>query len=252
MKTRIDINPRYGHLAEFIAMVPSRFAGEGETLFDARNTVKSIVAPDGTRLAIKRFGRLNLFRKLVYSSFWRAKSRRAYDNGMRFIGLGFSTPEPVACIEIYRHGLLDDCYFISLYSTATELFPRMVTAEHYDRALADRVAGLMAELHEHGAVHGDPNLKNILTAGDDRPLELIDTNRSYFRRHLSRRRCLRNLMRVTHRRDLITHVAERYAALRGFDSAQTVREVTAMLERFERNRRIRHRIKSWVTGRPVD
>lgn len=252
MKTRIEVNPRYSRLGDFIASVPSRFPIEGEMLLDARNTVKSFTTSDGTRVVVKRFGRLNLFRKLVYSSFWRPKSRRAYVNGMRFIELGFSTPEPVAAIEIYRCGLLDDCYFVSLYSAGTELFPRMVTAEHYDRRLADRVAELMADLHSKGAVHGDPNLKNILTCGDDTPLELIDTNRSYFSRHLSRRRCMRNLMRVSHRRDLIIHVVSRYAELRGLDSGQTVDKVIGMLVHFERNRRIRHRIKAFVTGRPVD
>lgn len=252
MKTRIQINPRYSRLNDFIVSVPSRFPAEGKVLLDARNTVKCLTAPDGTRMVVKRFGRLNLFRKLVYSSFWRPKSRRAYDNGMRFIGLGFSTPEPVAAIEIYRRGLLDDCYFVSLHSDGTELFPLMVTAEHYDRRLADRVAELMAELHAKGAVHGDPNLKNILTSGDDAPLELIDTNRSYFSRRLSRRSCMRNLMRVSHRRDLITHVVARYAELRGYDRESAVEEVIAMLVRFERNRRIRHRIKAFVTGRPVD
>ncbi len=252
MKFRIEINPRYSSLREFIAMLPSRFDNEGETLFDARNTVKGFRLPDGTRLVVKRFGRLRFFRRVIYSMFCSTKARRAYVNGMRFLALGFSTPEPVAYIEIYDGLLLSDCYFVSLHSDAKELFPRMVTSEQYDRGLADRVAQLMADLHGKGAVHGDPNLKNILSDGDDRPLVLIDTNRSYFKNRLGRKECLRNLMRVSHRRDLIEHVARRYADLRGYDADATVITIMDLLRRFERSRRIRHKLKSIVTGRPVD
>lgn len=252
MSIRTEINPRYSALSDFIADIPARFDSEGETLLDARNTVKSITAPDGTRLVVKRFGRLSWLRRLIYSTVSTPKARRAYLYGRRYIELGFATPEPVACIESYSGGLLRECYFISLLSDATELFPLMVTAEHYDRHLADRVADLMADLHAKGAIHGDPNLKNILTSGDQRPLELIDTNRSSFHRRISRKHALRNIMRVTHRRDLITHIVRRYAALRGYDPDETVSTVIGLLKRFERNRRIRHRLKSLLTGRPVD
>ena len=41
------------------------------------------------------------------------------------------------------------------------------------------------------------------------------------------------------------HIVGRYASLRGLDPVKTVDRVFAMLERFERNRERRHRIKKF-------
>lgn len=245
--TRTTVNPDFARLSDFIAQLPEVFSSSGEVLFNGRNEVRRIIAPDGTDLVVKRFGHLNRLRRLIYSTVSSSKAKRAYNFGQRFIELGFDTPTPVAYIEIYRGGLLDDAYFVSLYSDYTPLFGPLAKADRFDTALADRVADLMAELHEKGAVHGDPNLKNILYSYRDDgsvAISLIDTNRSIFRKRLSTGRCLKNLMRVTHRRDLMHHIVGRYAMQRGLDPVTTIEKVFALLSHFERNRAIRHKIKA--------
>lgn len=248
MKVQVKINPVYDAIAEWLRAIPDVFATSGETIFRGRNEIKRVLTPDGSVLAVKRFGHLPLFRRLIYSTVERSKARRAFDNGNRFIALGFNTPEPVACIEIYRRGILADAYFVSLHSSFTPLFIPLVKAERFDTSLADQVAALMADLHPKGAVHGDPNLNNILyqrQPDGSVSMSLIDTNRSKFGR-MSRRRCLKNLMRVTHRRDLMSRIAGRYATLRGLDPVRTIDCIFSMLARFERNRALRHRLKAII------
>lgn len=251
MKMRLKINPAYNSLDEYLRTIPGIFTSTGETIFRGRNEIKRFKAPDGSDLVVKRFGRLPLIRRIIYSTVERSKARRAFDNGNRFLALGFDTPRPVACIEIYSRGILADAYFVSLHSEFAPLFEPLVNAERFDSALADDVAALMADLHNKGAVHGDPNLNNILY--QRRPdgtvaMSLIDTNRSRFGR-VSRRRCLKNLMRVTHRRDLMRQIAGRYAVLRGLDPVATVDRIFSMLARFERNRTFRHRLKALILRR---
>lgn len=240
-------NPSFKAYENELKQCVRDFGSSGKLLFQGRNTVKAFTLSDGTRIVVKRFGRLIWLRRLIYSTVCRTKARRAYDNGLGFISLGFETPEPVAYAEYYHKGLLSDCYFISLHSDARPAFDRLVEAERFDTSLAGQVAELMANLHKAGAMHGDPNLNNILyyeaPDGTTR-LTLIDTNRSAFRRTLSRQKCLKNLMRVTHRRDLMREIAGRYAVLRGYDPVKTVGAVIGMLEKFERNRALRHRLKS--------
>lgn len=255
MSIVLRINPEYARLADDVEDVLSKFERDGELVFSGRNVLKRFVCGDGTPIVVKRFGHLPLFRRLVYSTICRTKARRAYDNGLKFLERGFMTPAPVAYMEIYRAGVLQNSYFVSLNSDAKALFNELVAPERFDTALANEVAKFMAELHEAGAVHGDPNLNNMLySRGDDGSVEIsvIDTNRSYFRKKVSTRRRLKNLMRVTHRRDLMRQVAGRYAELAGLDPLATVEKIFRMLERFERNRKVRHRIKSIILRRPVD
>lgn len=253
MKTLTKINPEFGNLSEYIAGIPSFFEKEGTTLFRGRNEVKRFAAPDGTDLVVKRFGHLPTFRRLIYSTVAKSKARRAYDYGNRFLSLGYDTPKPVAYIEIRKRGVLADAYFISLYSDSAPLFEPLVKAERFDSELADDVAIMMASMHAGGVMHGDPNLKNILYRRQEENgrtvLTLIDTNRSHFGKYLSMRRCLKNLMRVSHRRDLMRQIVGKYASLRGIDPVATVNKVFKMLERFERNREMRHRIKEFVRKR---
>lgn len=254
MEPTIKFNPDYTGIEDDIRHILSHYDEEGELIFSGRNTLK-VFTCSGIEIVVKRFGRLTLFRRLIYSTISHSKARRAYDNGLKFIALGFDTPTPVAYAEFYKRRLLSDSYFISLRSSDRALFHDLVEAKRFDSALADEVASLMSQLHSAGAVHGDPNLNNILYSRDSDGsvrLTLIDTNRSYFRKHLTIKRKLKNLMRVTHRRDLMRHIAGRYAELQGLDPVATADKEFAMLRRFERNRRIRHRIKSIILRRPVD
>lgn len=242
----------YSSIEAFISTIPEIFDASGKVIFRGRNTIKSLMAPDGTELIVKRFGSLNIARRIAYTLFSHSKARRAFDNGLEFLNRGFQTPQPVAYIEIYQGHLLAECYFVSLRSSGQQLFDSMVETPEFDNSMADRVARLMADLHQSGAVHGDPNLKNILYDSTNDRIELIDTNRSYFTTHLSVGESLRNLMRVSHRRDLIDHIARRYAQLRGLNPDVTSSRIFRLLEKFERNRRIRHRIKAFILQRPVD
>ena len=252
MSEHIKINPRYEHLRDYIAALPSTFEGNGELLFKGRNEVRAMIAPDGTDIVVKRFGRLPWIRRAIYSTVETPKARRAYEYGLRYLEIGVDTPEPIAYIEIYQGGLLADAYFVSRRSEYTPLFLPLVETEHFDRELADKVASMMAGLHSRGAMHGDPNLNNILyektTQGEVR-LQLIDTNRSSFGRSLSAGKRLKNVMRLTHRRDLLRYIAEKYAEICGLDKKETVRKVLGYLDGFERNRRCRHRLKAMLFGK---
>lgn len=243
----IKINVEFEAYREQIEQCLRDFDSAGQTLFKGRNTVKAFQLVDGPLVVVKRFAQLIWLRRLIYSAICRSKARRAYEYGMRFLNLGFDTPTPVAYCEISNGGLLCESYFVSLHTDAKPLYPILVDNPRFDTHLADCVAQLMVRLHESGAIHGDPNLNNILFSYNENggvELTLIDTNRSSFSHRLSKHRCLKNLMRVTHRRDLMRQIAGRYAELRGFDPVSTVNHEFALLEKFERNRSVRHKLKA--------
>lgn len=247
MAATVRLNPKYESIRAFVEKLPDDFDKKGSLVFQSRNCIRSFTTDGGVTLVVKHFKKLSLFRRILYTLFSHSKARRAFDAGMRFRALGFESPEPVAYIDLRRCGVLSDCYFVSLPAEGVSLYPILVDTPRFDSALADKVAGLLASLHEAGAVHGDPNLNNILYhAGDggDVRLSLIDTNRSYFRRRLGMTACLKNLKRVTHRRDLLRHIAGSYAARRGLDPVTTADRVLVYLDRFEKNRAFRHRIKA--------
>jgi hypothetical protein len=66
---------------------------------------------------------------------------------------------------------------------------------------------------------------------------MIDLNRSRFTDGMpSYKRCMTDLVRITHRRDLYRDLITRYALLRGWDVRQTVDDAIARLDKFEARR----------------
>jgi hypothetical protein len=66
---------------------------------------------------------------------------------------------------------------------------------------------------------------------------MIDVNRSHFCDGWpSDEQCLRNLVRITHRRDLYVDIVRRYATLRGWNADDTEQKAVALLDRFEHKR----------------
>ena len=114
---KIRIAARYGDLEPFVRSLASRdfFVHEGETLYQGRNTIKRFRV-GGQDLAVKSYGRLIFFNRLIYGVLRRSKAERAYRHAIRLRGLGIGTPEEVAFLEIRRYGLLQYSYFVSICS----------------------------------------------------------------------------------------------------------------------------------------
>lgn len=241
---KVIVHPHYAALNTEIAQIPAGFALQGEVLHGGRNTVKRFSRPD-TNWVVKHYKRPNLIQRIAYTFFKPSKAERAYRYAQILQERGIDTPDGIAYIELKSHGLLSDCYFISPECTDRPIFPELVETPDYDRTLADELATFFVEMHRKGILHGDLNLSNILyrkEADGKLHFTVIDTNRSQFKDSLSRHECLHNLMRVTHRRDLLDYIVRQYAALRGWEATACSAFVQKALEKFERRRALRHRL----------
>lgn len=237
--TNTVVNPSYGEARSFAEHLPELFARRGRTLHSGRNCVKLFTAADGAagEWVAKRYRRPHLLQRFVYRWLRPSKAARAYRFALRLAELGIATPAPVAYLEQRGLLLFGDSYFVSLRCTDPPLYPRLVEAPVFDRELARLLAAFLVEMHEKGFLHGDLNLTNILyhslPDGQVR-FTVIDTNRSHFLAQPSPEACLHNLVRLTHRHELMAYVVREYARLRRWEPDDCWRRVKADLQRFER------------------
>lgn len=240
---KIVVHPDYEALKPVIAHIPSHFDDMGTIVYMARNTLREVSYED-EKWIVKKFKPLKFLQQIIYT-LKKSKAERAFVYARRLRENGINTPQEIAYIELTRFGLVKDCFFVSKKCDAQTLFPVLVETEDYDKELADSLAEFFVEMHLKGIIHGDPNMKNILYRREDDSVvfSVIDINRSRFKKRLSRKECIENLKRLTHRRDLLSQIVRRYAMLRGWDIDATVGDVMELLRRFERSRTIRHSIK---------
>lgn len=235
---KIVINPTYVGLREWIAQLPENFATQGEVIYDARNQIRLMQAPDGTRMCVKRFHKPQLLNQYFYR-FRKSKAHRAYENGLYMLAHEVNTPGPVAYIEEYRFGGLAYSYLVTRMSELRHLH-REFTLDYrpeLDKTIRP-LARFVAHMHNEGINHLDFSPGNILwdlVDGKYR-FEVVDNNRMTFGSVSLKEGCC-SIRRICARRSFFDTFAEEYAKARGMDEAQCRYWIHYYRDRFWQNGR---------------
>lgn len=242
---KIIIHPDYQPAFDFVSRLPETFQTEGEVIYTGRNVVKKFKTAYGDWM-VKQYKKPNVIQQLAYTCWRKSKAERAFLYAERLNSLGIDTPQGIAYIECRKNGLFHTGYFISTVCDYPPLYPVLVRKADFDKGLVSALALFFVTLHQRGVLHGDPNLDNILYHTDKEGklrFSVIDTNRSVFKTSLSRKECLANLKRITHRRDLLQYIVQEYARLRQWPVSECVKQVMRELDKFEKQREIKRLLK---------
>lgn len=213
-------------LSGFLLSLPAEFFAlpYEKVLRSGRNEVR-LFTVDGQRVVVKSFCRISALNRVVYGTFRQSKAMRAYFNALKLTQLGFGTPEPIAAIDVRRHGLLRQSFYVYAYSDYGDMKELL---EHYPdkrlEPLLDSLAAFIHRMYETGVLHHDFNVMNLLyrrCEGGEYDFQLIDINRMDFRRRLSARQRLSNLRRFNCKPAAYLYLLERYAEMTKMDCEMT-------------------------------
>jgi hypothetical protein len=111
---RIKTNPKYPELKTFLGNLHENFSNEGTSIYKGRNEIR-IFESKGLKLNVKSFKIPHLINKIAYGYFRGSKARHSFEYAMRIRACGAETPEPIACIEVLKHGLFNRSYYVSIH-----------------------------------------------------------------------------------------------------------------------------------------
>ena len=222
----IKINKKYEHLRQWLEQLPEQFGSIGEVIYDKRNQLRVVTAPDGTLVNVKRYCVPHLINRIVYSTGIRQpKGLRAFTYPARLLQRGIDTPEPIAYIEQRRCGLLGLSYFVSVQSTMGHTLYEVgnAPAGSYEQ-LAEALGQFTAMMHDREVLHLDYSPGNILWDKDEQGYHfaVVDINRMRFSPVGIEDGCAA-LCRLWGPKRFIELTARSYATARGFDPDQAVR-----------------------------
>jgi len=179
---RYLIHPDFKYFENNLINIKDIFHNSNDTIHKARNELK-IVDIDNTKYVIKSFKKPNLLNKIIYTYFKSSKAKRSYLNAIKLQQLSINTPKPVAFIEFYKNGMLENSYYVSIYQpydfTIREVIDHKV--KDYKNILKE-FAIFSANLHKKGVWHEDYSLGNILIKNEANQysFSLVDINRMKF------------------------------------------------------------------------
>ena len=179
------IHPKYIYLKEEISNIPNNNYECLHAFCNNRNIVEQIKIKD-CLFVLKKYRVPHFANRIIYTFFRKSKARRAYDNALKILRFGVSTPFPVAYIETKKKGLFHTGYFISEYMDYPTLahYKDIELSEEDNKKFKEDFLNFTIELHEKNILPLDYNTGNIFCYKDKESgrykFALTDINRATF------------------------------------------------------------------------
>ena len=205
-------------------------------------------------ISIKSFKKPNIINKIAYRYFRKSKARRSFEFASKLIEMKIGTPQPVAFFENYDFIGLKESYYACEHLEQVFEFREIVQNEAFENRdfIIRNFTKFTFEMHEKGIEFLDHSPGNTLirkNSDGTYSFFLVDLNRMKFHEILDFQTRMKNLSKITHKKDMIAVMSNEYAKLSGEDETtifETMWGLTADFQyRFHRKKRLKKKLKFW-------
>lgn len=226
------------------------FNTEGTLFGDGkRNTIK-LFDCGGKTINIKSFKIPNLLNAFIYQYFRKSKAKRSFEFATLLIEKGIGTPEPIAYFENFSWLGLQDSYYVSEHLASELTFRELVQLPEYpeNELILRQFTQFCYLLHEKGIEFKDHSPGNTLIKKDSNgsySFYLVDLNRMEFHQTMSFELRMKNLCRLTPKKEMIEIMANEYANCSGENEAVVFsalwKYTTEFQQKFHRKRALKQK-----------
>ena len=230
------------------------FLIEGKILVNGQRNIIKLFEFEEITLSIKSFKKPNLINKIAYRYFRKSKARRSFEFASKLMEMQIGTPQPVAFFENYDFIGLKESYYACEHLENVFEFREIVQNEAFENRdfIIRKFTEFTFIMHEKGIEFLDHSPGNTLihkNADGSYSFFLVDLNRMKFHETLDFNTRMKNLSKITHKKDMIAVMSNEYAKLSNGDETtifETMWGLTADFQyRFHRKKRIKKKLKFW-------
>jgi serine/threonine protein kinase len=162
-KNQYRIAPGFEKLEKWVINLPDFFPANGVTVFKDRNEVK-VFEELGFELNVKSFKLPNLVNRFAYVYLRGSKAARSFQNALRFLDSGASTPAPVAFVDCIVNGQMKESFYVTLNYQHEFTLREVLNNKIPDKENILRLWVLFTweKLHKNGIFHQDYSPGNTL------------------------------------------------------------------------------------------
>ncbi len=240
--------------AEDIKGIIAKFSSSGQLLSDgARNKIKLFEVGTHT-INIKSFKVPNLLNTVMYKYFRKSKARRSFEYANLLLSKAIGTPKPIAYAENFNAFGLRESFYVSEHLAADLTFRELVTDPNYPdhENILRQFTKFSFDLHQNGIEFMDHSPGNTLIQKDGEnqySFYLVDLNRMKFHDAMSIELRMKNLSRLTPKKEMVAIMANEYAKLSGQDESRIFQllwqETSDFQQRYHKKIRLKKKLKFW-------
>ena len=250
----ITISKAYQKYTSQILDCIEKFTKKGSVFVEgSRNTIK-LFTIEHILVNIKSFKKPNLINKIAYRYFRKSKARRSYEFASKLIELQIGTPKPIAYYEKFDLIGLKESYYACEHLENVFEFREIVQKEDFENReeIIRQFIRFTAFMHREGVEFLDHSPGNTLIRKEtdgSYSFFLVDLNRMKFHKSIDFQTRMKNLSKITHKKEMIVTMSNEYAKITGEDENlifETLWKLTSDFQyRFHRKKRIKKKLKFW-------
>jgi hypothetical protein len=250
----LKIDSHFLKHASYLLQLVKNFKSEGILFGNGkRNTIKLFDLENQT-INIKSFKIPNVMNQVVYRYFRKSKARRSYEYATALLEKGIGTPQPIAYFENFNWLGLKDSYYVSEHLVTELTFRELITIPDYPdhSTILRQFTRFSFDLHEKGIEFLDHSPGNTLikkVSENQYHFFLVDLNRMNFHSSMDFNQRMKNLSRLTPKKEMIAIMSDEYATCYSQSSDLVFdkmwKETCLFQEKFARKKRLKKKLKFW-------
>lgn len=215
---QLHLHPKFSKYQSDLSRFITDFNRSGLLFGDGKRNKIKLFELDGQTVNIKSFKVPNIINQVVYRFFRKSKAYRSYTFANILLENGIGTPQPIAYAEEFSAIGLGKSYYISEHLAAELTYRELVEVPDYpdhDRILRQFVH-FCFKLHENGIEFLDHSPGNTLIrklADGQYEFFLVDLNRMEFHDSMTFDQRMKNLSRLTPKKEMVAVMSNEYAKL---------------------------------------
>ena len=248
------INSRFQSFRELVLDAITNFNSKGSILVEGQRNAIKIFELGSVTMNIKSFKRPNLINKIAYRYFRKSKACRSFEYASKLIELQIGTPHPIAYYENHDLIGLKESFYACEHLENVFEFRAIVQNEDFENReeIIRQFTRFSAFMHREGVEFLDHSPGNTLIRKNDDgsySFFLVDLNRMKFHKSIDFQTRMKNLSKITHKKDMIVTMSNEYAKITGENEDlifTTMWKLTSDFQyRFHRKKRIKKKLKFW-------
>ena len=247
-------HPNFSKYKTQIENCITHFTSSGKDFVIGKRNAIKLFELGNEVISIKSFKKPNIINKIVYRYFRKSKARRSFEFASKLMEMQIGTPQPVAFFENYDFIGLKESYYACQHLENVFEFREIVQNEAFENRdfIIRKFTQFTFEMHEKGIEFLDHSPGNTLirkNTDGSYSFYLVDLNRMKFHETIDFQTRMKNLSKITHKKDMIEVMSNEYAQLLGENEAlvfETMWKLNSNFQfRFHRKKRIKKKLKFW-------